>query len=72
MQTNDRMKKIDEIFELVTTALKKELTRDEVSDKILVAALRFLNDYEVERLPEPGSAVPDAGPLPFPKNGTTD
>ena len=68
MNTETRNAQIDEIFELTAGALKKELQAEEVSDKMIVAALRFLDNYETERLPQPGSAAQEDAEHPYPIN----
>lgn len=70
MNTIDRDKEIDDIFNLVTTALRHRLTVEECTDKDIAVALKFLGVYEAERLPQPGVGAKTPGNLPFPRTAS--
>ena len=59
---------LDELFDQVVKVLKSELQKEEVHPGHVANALRLLKDNKVERIPVPGSGLPDiAASLPFPK-----
>lgn len=66
MNIEERNEKIDEVFTEVMTALKTRLKHEDCTDKDILAGLKFLSQYEMERLPVAGAATSESGDHPFP------
>lgn len=66
MNTEERNEQIDEVFTVVMTAIKGRLTSDTCNDKDILAGLKFLSQYEMDRLPVPGAATAEASDHPYP------
>lgn len=68
MAQND--KRIDELFEAVLDVLIQEMKSKEPSPPMVQAALRFLADNKVEKIPQPGSRMAElANSAPFKLKG---